>query len=351
MVYLNVSMPRTNRLTTQNLPTQLLQMATGFRTTQALYVVAKLRIADLIVNGPKACDELAQKTGAHPDSLFRVMRALASLGVFTQDSENRFGLTPLGSLLVTDAPDSIRAAIVFYGQEFYTAAGGLLQTVMTGETAFNRMFGKGHWEYLSEHPDSNEIFNLTMAQSINASPARRSIEKYDFSDRQTVVDVGGGKGTLIASILNKNPHLTGILCDLPAALETAPEYLKSCGLEERVKILAGSAFESIPSGGDVYVMSRVLHDYPDDLALRLLKKCRQVIPPSGVLLIADWVLPEDSSPSQGKLVDLTMLLMTGGRERIESEWKALLNRGGFALKRADVQEALVVAEPFFEPTL
>lgn len=324
---------------------RLLQLASGFRITQALYVVAKLGVADRLVKGPKTCAELAQQVGAHERSLFRVMRALASIGVFGQDSEDRFYLNPMSSLLVADAPDSVRAAVLFWGSDMYKAAGELLMSVKTGKTAFDRVFGEGHFEYLSKHPDESETFNTMMAQMLRANPARRSIERYDFAGRKTVVDVGGGVGELLASILVRNPHLTGILYDLPAAVKDASANLKSRGVDGRVKIVPGSAFDSIPGGGDVYTMSRVLHDHPDDVALMILRHCRKVIPSDGVLLIGDSVVSGGSAPSQGKLVDLTMLMMTGGRERTEGEWRALLEEAGFTMVRADEKESLIEARP------
>lgn len=324
---------------------RLLQLASGFRITQALYVVAKLQVADNLVKGPKTCGELAPLVGAHEQSLFRVMRALASLGVFGQDSEDKFSLNSMSSLLVVDATDSVRAAVLVWGSEMYRAAGELLMSVKTGKTAFDSLFGEGHFEYLSKHPEESETFNTMMAQMLRASPTRRSIERYDFSGRKTVVDVGGGVGELLASILQRNPHLTGILYDLPAAVKAAPDHLKSRGVVGRVKIVTGSAFDSVPGGGDVYTMSRVLHDHPDDVALKILRHCRKVIPSEGVLLIGDSVVPGGSTPSPGKVVDLTMLIMTGGRERTEKDWAALLKEGGFTMVKADEKENLVEARP------
>jgi len=265
------------RLSTENPAARLLQLASGFRNTQALYVAAKLGVADHLVEGPKTCAELAPLTGAHEKSLFRVMRALASLGVFDQDSEDRFSLNPMGSLLVADAPGSVRAVVLVWGSEMYRATGELLMSVKTGKTAFDSVFGEGHFEYLGKHPDESETFNAMMAQMIRANPMRRSIERYDFSGRKTVVDVGGGVANYSLSILLRNPHLTGILYDLPAAVKEAPGHLMSRGVEGRVKIVIGSAFDSIPDGGDVYTMSRVLHDHPDDMALKILRNCRKAI--------------------------------------------------------------------------
>lgn len=251
----------------------------------------------------------------------------------------------MSSLLVSDSPDSVRAAVLVWGSEMYRAAGELLMSVKTGKTAFDSVFGEGHFEYLGKHPEESETFNTMMAQMLRASPTRRSIERYDFTGRKTVVDVGGGVGELLASVLLRNPHLMGILYDLPAAVKSAPDLLRARGVYGRVKIFTGSAFDSIPGGGDVYTMSRVLHDHPDDVAVKILRNCRKVIPSDGVLLIGDSVVPGGSTPSQGKMVDLTMLIMTGGRERTERDWKALLNEGGFTMTRADGKDSLVEARP------
>lgn len=324
----------------------VLAAASAFRTSQALYVVAKLGIADLLRDGPKPSDELARQAGAHPRALFRVLRVLAARGFFTQDGANRFGLTPKSRPLLTDAPDSVRPSVIFIGQEQYRAAGELLHTVQTGETSFDHLYGMGHFEYLSHHPEASATFNAAMAAGLRQS--ENPLDRYDLSGRHLVVDVGGGRGDQIASILRANPRLKGILFDLPQVAADARAYLKASGVAGRCEMKTGSAFESIPGGGDVYVMSRVLHDWPDDKAALLLANCRKAISADGILLIRDSVLPPGDASSQAKEMDLTMLIMTGGLERSEEEWRSLLRGAEFDLasvRRTSSPFDLIEAKP------
>src|SRR5437879_6417483 len=300
----------------------LWQAANAFRTSQALYVVAKLDIADLLRDGPKTSEELARRTKAHPRSLFRLLRYLAGLGFFTQDTSNRFGLTPKSEPLLSDAPNSMRPMVIFLGEDQYLPTGELLHTVRSGETSFDHLYGMGHFEYLSKPPEASARFNAAMAAGRRQS--ENPLDRYDFSGRRVVVDVGGGRGDQIVSILRANPKMKGILFDLPQVASDARAYLKASGVASRCELKTGSAFESIPPGGDVYVMSRVLHDWPDDKAALLLTNCRKAISNDGILLIRDSVLPEGAVASQAKQMDLTMLIMTGGLERSEDEWRALL---------------------------
>ncbi len=324
----------------------LIRMTAGYRSTQALYVVAKLGIADLLRDGPKDSDEIARKVGAHPRSLFRLMRAVAAMGVFTQDPSGRFGLTPISQLLRTDNSKSLRHFVIMGGEEHYRAAGELLHTVRTGKTAFNHLYGKSFFEYLAGNPESSATFNSTMAETVArfANP----IESYNFEGKHLVVDVGGGRGVLIASILRANPNLRGILFDLPQGVVEAATHLKSQGLRDRCEIRTGSFFDSIPSDGDVYIMSRILHDFPDEKASVILRNCRKAIPEEGTLLIRDGVVPEGDLPSNVKQLDLTMLFMLGGAERSEAEWRVLLQASRFAVKKirmADGYSDLIEATP------
>ena len=307
----------------------IFRMAVGFRNTQAIYVVSKLGIPDFLKEGPTTSDELALKLKVHPRSLFRVMRALAAQGVFSQDEFDRFGLTPLSNLLRSDHAESIRYIAIQYGEEHYGAAGDLMHTVKTGETAFNHLFGKGLFDYLAEHKEANETFNLFMAQSLRRSG--HHLETYDLRGRRLLVDVGGGKGTMLAHILKSNPSLKGILYDLPQGVAGARGFLKAQGVVNRCRIVRGSFFDAIPTGGDVYLMSRILHDWPDERARLILTNCRKAIKVGGTLLIRDAVIPEGDLPSPGKQVDLTMLFMLGGVERTKKEWMSLLDGSGFAL--------------------
>ena len=307
----------------------LLRLIGGYRVTQALYVVTKLGIPDRIALEPKDAESLARETGTHPQRLFRVLRALASVGVLAMDETSRFGLTDMGRLLTTDSKGSLAAPALFAGEEAYRAWGDLLHSVRTGETAFDHVYGMGHFDYLGQHPEASALFNRLMASSVGweGDP----LAGYDLERHHVLVDVGGGKGVLIAQALRSFPRLEGILFDQSSALTEAPEVLRAAGVAERCRIIAGSAFDGVPPGGDVYVMSRILHDWPDEKAARLLANCRKVMAPGAVLLLVDGVLPEGVPPPSRAWLDLVMLAVTGGRERTEKEWRGLLREAGFEL--------------------
>jgi hypothetical protein len=319
-------------------------MISGYKTTQALYAAAKLGIPDHLASGPKSVEELAREVGANPKALLRLMRHLTSLDLFKQDESKKFSLAPLGELLRNDGPESMRYNAIFAGEENYKATGELLHSVRTGETAFNHLYGKGHFDWLRDHPDESSTFNKAMAQSLRrlANP----VESYDFSGKGLVVDVGGGRGDLITSVMRINPNLKGILFDLPQGSEEAQSHLKTNGVADRCQIITGSFFNSVPEGGDVYVLSRTLHDWADDKAAIILANCRKAIKEDGTLLIRDDVLTDHDLP--GSQIDLTMMIMTGGEERTESEWKSLLQSTGFALTKVHKKEGqldLVEAKP------
>ena len=254
---------------------ELFRVILGYKSTQALYVAAKLGIADRLTRGPMRADELAKEVGANPKALLRLMRHLTNLGIFTQDESRKFGLTPRGELLRNDNPESMRYNAIFAGEENYKATGGLLHTVRTGETAFNHLYGKGHFEWMAEQPDASSTFNKAMAQSLRRQG--NPLESYDYSGKRLVVDVGGGRGDLITSIIRANPGLKGILFDLPQGAEEAQSHLRTNGVADRCQIIRGSFFNSVPEGGDVYVLSRILHDWPDDKAATILANCRKAI--------------------------------------------------------------------------
>lgn len=323
---------------------ELFRIISGYKSTQALFVAAKLGIADHLARGPKSAAELAKEVGANPKALLRLMRYLAALGIFTRDESRKFGLAPQGELLRNDNPESMRYNAIFAGEENYKATGDLLHTVRTGETAFNHLYGKGHFDWLADHPDESSTFNKAMAQSLRR--LQNPIESYDFSGKRLLVDVGGGRGDLISSVLLANPSLKGILFDLPQGIGETQSLLKTKGMDDRCQIIEGSFFNSVPEGGDVYVLSRILHDWPDDKAATVLANCRKAIKNDGTLLIRDSVLSDDDE--LGSMQDITMMIMTGGQERTESEWKNLLHSTGFLLTKVYKKEGqldLIEAEP------
>ena len=309
----------------------LSDMIFGFRNTQAIYVVAKLGIPDYLRDGPVGSAELAKRLGVHAQSLHRVMRALASVGVFAQDKEDRFGLTPVSEILCSRSPVSMRQYAILMGEEHYQAVGELVHTVRTGESAFNHMYRMEFFEYLSTHPEANATFNAAMHGSGNEWEDLPKL--YDFRRFHKVVDVGGGRGALLAAILRANPAMHGALFDLPQVLSGAEEYLKSRGVLDRCEVVLGDALSAIPSGGDLYIMSAVLHAFQDDKAKRILDNCRSCIKSEGKLLISESVLPEGDAPSEGKMFDLIMLAVSGGLERTKGEWQSLLCSSGFELEQ------------------
>jgi O-methyltransferase domain/Dimerisation domain len=307
----------------------LLRLIGGYRATQALYVVTKLGIADSLDQGPKDAMTLATEAKVQPDPLYRVLRALAAIGVFTIDEQARFGLTEVGRLLVSRPEGSMGLVSIFAGEEPYRAWGDLLHCVRTGETAFDHVYGMGHFDYLAGNPEAAATFNKLMAWSVGV--AGEPLEAYDLGSHKLLVDVGGGNGALIASALRAHPHLRGILFDQPAAVVEAPALLRESGVADRCEIRTGSAFDAVPPGGDIYVMSRVLHDWSDEKAHVLLGNCRKVMSEGAVLLLVEGVLPEGISSPPRLWLDLVMLVMTGGRERTKGEWQALLGDAGFSM--------------------
>jgi hypothetical protein len=309
---------------------QLLQMMTGYWISQSIYVVARLGIADLLAGGPRNCDEIAAITQAHGSSLYRVMRALASVGIFTEQASGTFSLTPTAELLRTGTPSSMRSLAMVYGNELYRAWGDFLHSVKTGQPAFDYHFGLGPFPYYAQHPDADRIFNEAMTGYTN-QVANALSSTYDFSSTGTVVDVGGGYGTMIASILNRNPGLRGILFELPHVIAASGPHLADAGVADRCERIDGDFFTSVPPGGDVYILSQILHDWDDEHCVALLDRCRSRMPDHGRLLVVETVLPSNEDPSFGKWLDLHMLAITGGRERTAEEYGALFRATGFSL--------------------
>ncbi len=311
----------------------MLQMISGFWISRAIYLAAKLGIADHLRDGPKTVEELAAATGTHASSLYRVLRALASVGVFHEDGKRAFALTPLAETLRTDAPGSLRAfATVELGEEHYPAWGELLHSVKTGEIAFDRAFGMPVWKFFEENPDNAKTFNDAMT-GFTLAVNDAVLSSYDFSSINKIVDVGGGHGSLIASILKTNPQMKGVLFDAPPVIEGARHRIRDEGIAERCEAVAGDFFESVPSGGDAYIVKWIIHDWDDERSVTILNNCHRAMAKNGRLLVVEAVVPHGSKPHFSKYMDLNMLVMTGGRERTEEEYRALLETSGFRLTR------------------
>ena len=328
-------------------PVQMLQIITNFWTTRAVYVFAKLGIADLLKSGPKSSQELAESTGMHAPSLYRLLRALASAGML-QTQESRFGLTPLSELLVTDAPGSMRWLVVSeLGQEHYPAWGNLMHSIKTGESAFDNHFGMDVWKYFQQNPEDAAVFNDSMS-GMTAVVNEKITSLYDFSRFNKIVDVGGGHGALITAILKANPQAFGVLFDSEQVISGARPKLDAAGIADRCAAIAGNFFQSVPAGGDVYMMKWIIHDWDDEKATKILKNIRSQIPQTGRVIIVDCVVPEGDDPDFSKFFDLNMMVMTGGKERTAKEFDELLSGAGFRFLRViptDLPTSIVEAEP------
>jgi ubiquinone/menaquinone biosynthesis C-methylase UbiE len=309
----------------------LMQMLTGYWTTQILYVAAKLGIADLLEHGPKTSAELAIATGSHAPSLYRLLRALANMRVFEEDEHGSFRLTPLGHCLVSSTPGSMRARAIIGGEELYRAWGDLLYSIQTGDSAIGHVFEMPFFQYLAQNEDASANFNTMMAGSA-VQAAAAMIAAYDFSWARTIVDIGGGDGTLMAAILNAHPQARGILLDSPQVANSARKRLAAAGLSERCEVVVGDFFEAVPGGGDIYLLSWIIHDWDDERSVTILKNCHRAMQPGGKLLILEEIVPGVNETSMSKLYDLHMLVLLGvGRERTEAEYRKLLDEAGFSM--------------------
>lgn len=311
----------------------MLQMIVGFWVSRAIYVAAKLGLADLVKDRPKTADELARLTGTHAPSLYRVLRALAGVGVFADDGQGRFAQTPLSETLRGDTPGSLRAtAMVELGQEHFSAWGNMMHSVKTGEIAFDNLFKQNAWEYYARNPEDASNFNKSMkglTEMINGAV----LSAYDFSGVNKLVDVAGGTGGLISAILTIHPQMRGVLFDLPHVIAEAGPLLDAAGVRDRCETASGDFFESVPAGGDAYVMKWIIHDWDDAKSTAILENIRKAMNENGKLLLIETVVPEGNYPDLSKFLDLNMMVMTGGRERTEAEFNSLLAASGFKLRR------------------
>jgi hypothetical protein len=312
---------------------QVIQMATGYWVSRIVYAAAKLDLADRLAGGPKTAAELAGPTGTHAPSLHRLMRALAALGILTEKDGKRFGLTPLGETLQTGAPGSARATVLTLGGPFgWKAWEEILHSVQTGKTGFEKALGMPAFDYLAKHPDEASLFSETMI-GVHGQEPPTVAEAYDFSKHEVVADIGGATGTMIAAILTRHRKPKGLLFDLPHVVREAPALLAARGVADRVRIEAGSFFETIPPGADCYLLSHVIHDWSEEQCLTILGHCRKAIPANGRLLICEMVLPPGDAFHPGKILDITMLVMPGGQERTPEEYADLLGKARFRMER------------------
>lgn len=312
---------------------QLIQMGSAHWISKIVYAAAKLGLADHLEDGPKSAAELAGLTGTHAPSLHRLMRTLASLGILSELAEQRFALTSLGEALQSGAPGSARATVLTFGSPWFAQGfEEILYSLETGKTGFEKSAGMPVFAYLSQNPEAASLFSETMVGFHGAEPAAVA-DAYDFSGFGTIVDVGGATGNLLAAVLNAAPQARGILFDMPHVVKEAPALLKARGVEERVALEGGSFFESVPAGGDAYLLSHVIHDWSESQCLEILGHCRRAMKPDGRLLLVEMVLPPGDAPHPGKILDIVMLVLPGGQERTGDEYAALLAKAGFRLSR------------------
>jgi hypothetical protein len=308
---------------------RLEELLGGYQDTQALYVAAKLNLADALRDGPKSATELATTVGAHAPSLLRLMRYLVRVGVLAEAEGDRFALTSLGEPLRSDHPDSLQSLAILYGSPLiWRPFGELYDAVVTGDRAFERAFGLPYFEYLDRHKKDAAVFNAVMSAGLPLD----LFDAYDFSSFHTIVDVGGGQGAFLQAILDRSPQTHGVLYDLPAVVEQA-SVSANADVMARFETMAGDMFASVPTGGDAYLLKRIVHDWSDEEAARILRNCRQAMNEGGKVLLIEQVLHPGRFSEFATAIDLQMMVLVSGRERTEEEYRALLAAAGLQLTR------------------
>jgi hypothetical protein len=308
-------------------------MGRAFVVSRVVYAAAKLGLADSLAEHPRSAMELADRLKVHAPSLHRLMRTLAGLGLLTEQDAQRFALTPLGAALRTGAPGAARSSLLWFGGAWVSGAWDqIVYSVETGKAGMEKAWGMPLFDCLAQHPEVASLFSEMMMGLHGAEPPAVA-DAYDFSGFDTIVDVGGANGNLLAAILSRHAGPHGILFDRAHVVSDAPVLLKALGVNERVTIEAGDFFQKVPAGGDAYVLSHIIHDWTEEQCLAILGHCRNAMKPDGRLLLIEMVLPRGDAPHPGKLLDITMLVMTDGQERTEAEYATLLIRAGFRLTR------------------
>ncbi len=311
----------------------LMEMIMGKVRTQLIFTAAKLKIADLLKDGPKTVEELAEATSSHSQTLYRILRALASIGVFTEKEPRIFEMTTMADRLRSDHPHSIMPLAVFFGSEWHNRAWShLLHNVRTGECAFESVFKTNVFNYLEENPEDGDVFNSAM-NSFSKLKAVNIAEAYDFSNFNSLVDVGGGHGILLKTILKTTPSLQGVLFDMHSVVEGADSLLDGEGLNSRIQIRGGDFFKSVPRDADAYILKNIIHDWNDVKAGEILRNCREAMSSGGKVLLAEDVIPDGNNPSPAKIADIEMMVIPGGFERTEKEYQILLSKAGLKLNR------------------
>ncbi|MEU5697427.1 methyltransferase [Streptomyces aurantiacus] len=312
---------------------RLMLLANGQRFSAVVYALAEMNVADQLAKGPRTAGELADAVGADETALYRMLRCAALLGVFRELDGRRFALTPLAEGLRTDLPDGVRDAVLLDGSGFFWGAfGSILHSARTGRPGFDAANGMSFWEYLQGHPEAGAVFDDAMT-TISRRLGGLYLDRVDFSRFPVLADVGGGRGYFLAEILRRNPDMRGVLFDRPQVTGTAGELLTEREVADRVEVVGGDFFtDSVPAGCDAYVLKTVLHDWPDDKAVAILRRVREAIGDSEArLLVLEQVVAPGNVWDTAKFLDVDMLVVMGGRERNLDEWRALLTAGGFEL--------------------
>ena len=311
----------------------LTQILLGSLSSQALYVAAKLGIADLLADGPKTVEQLAAATNTDAPSLYRVMRALASIGVFTEQERGTFALTATAEPLRSDVPNSLRDVTIFWGEDWHWEVWGkILYSVRTGKSAWSQIHGDDVFDYFARNPEAGEIFNRAMS-SFSGIATAAVVDAYDFGGIQTIVDIAGGHGRVLTAILEANPKMRGVLFDLAHVIAGARRQVAASTAAERVEFIAGDFFANVPEGADAYIMKHIIHDWDDERALTILKNVKRAMNPAGRVLLVEAVIADGNNQDFGKLLDLEMLVSPGGKERTADEYKELFARAGLKMTR------------------
>ncbi len=316
------------------LPLQMLDLISGYWVSQLVYVAARLGLADRLAQGPMNVDDVAKQAGVDTRALYRLMRALASVGVFAEGDPGVFSLTPLAQTLLSDRPDSMRDFALMMVEGYnWEAWQDLHESVKDEKIAFDRVHGMPIFEYFEKHAEHREVFARSMA-SISGTENPAIADGYDFSKIGRLVDVGGSQGHLLATILRRHAGVKGVLFDRPSVIEQARQapFLKGDGLDGRVTFEGGDFFKVVPSGGDGYLMKYIMHDWNDEQCATILSCCREAMNPDGRVLVVDTVVTPGNQPQWGKLLDINMLVLTGGRERTEAGFAELFGKAGLRLE-------------------
>jgi SAM-dependent methyltransferase len=310
----------------------IMHLSMGAMITQAIFVATKLGVADILAGDEKHIDEIASVAGAHSPSLYRILRSLASLGVFAETTPRKFMNTPVSEVLRSGIPGSMRDSMIFMGEPWhYNVWANMLHSAKTGGTAWKETHGEEVFEWFAHEPEASAIFNGCMSE-LSAGAAPAIVAAYDFSGFDTIVDIAGGHGFLLSQILKANPNLKGILFDLEHVIAGSEEMLRLHGVADRVRTTSGDFFVEVPSA-DAYIMKHIIHDWDDERAIKIMQTIHRAMKDGGKLLLSEMVIPEGNGPHPGKMLDLEMLTSAGGIERTEAEYANLFERSGFRLDR------------------